>query len=155
MVSGAAPQAISVSPPVHCSILDPRDEQGKASRRGGPSRHRPYHRNTTASQRDAAAGSSPNAVGRRPSQRKEPPVHGVRRFFAAQEIKIIIAYFLLTFDFRFRDEGVEGESPTARPPNLAFELQNMADPSVQILLRRRKAPRGRGGSPEGERKETA
>lgn len=56
------------------------------------------------------------------------------RFFAAHEIKIIIAHFLLTFDFRFR---ADADGKGTRPPNIAFELQNMADPSVQVLLKRR------------------
>ncbi|KAL8692055.1 MAG: hypothetical protein Q9218_002841 [Villophora microphyllina] len=55
------------------------------------------------------------------------------RFFAANEIKILIAYFLLHFDFKF------GGGRTERPKNLDFELQSMADPTVEILVKRREA----------------
>jgi cytochrome P450 len=52
------------------------------------------------------------------------------RFFASNEIKIIIAQFLLNYDFKFaRDQG--------RPKNWAYELQNMADPTVEVMVRRR------------------
>ncbi|KAK3946255.1 cytochrome P450 [Diplogelasinospora grovesii] len=53
------------------------------------------------------------------------------RFFAAGEIKMIVAYFLLHYDFKFAKEDMP------RPANIAFELQNMADPTVEILVRRR------------------
>ena len=53
------------------------------------------------------------------------------RFFAANEIKIMFAYFLMHFDFKFGGDRKE------RPKNLDFELQSMADPGVEILLRRR------------------
>lgn len=53
------------------------------------------------------------------------------RFFAANEIKVIMALFLIRYDFKFK----AGES---RPRNIAFELQNMADPGVEILVKRRK-----------------
>lgn len=65
------------------------------------------------------------------------------RFFAAHELKIIIAYFLLTFDFRF---SADGNGNGTRPANIAFELQNMPDPSVQVLLKRRRKGGGRLGS---------
>ncbi|KAM7203158.1 putative cytochrome P450 [Naviculisporaceae sp. PSN 640] len=54
------------------------------------------------------------------------------RFFAANEIKMIVAHFLVNYDFKFADESM------ARPANIAFELQNMADPGVEILIRRRR-----------------
>ena len=57
------------------------------------------------------------------------------RFFAAAEIKLIFAHFLRNYDFKFKK--LEEESTRPRPANLAFELQSMADPSVEILLRRR------------------
>lgn len=53
------------------------------------------------------------------------------RFFAANEIKVIIAKFLMDYDFRFKEGGT-------RPKNWAYELQNMADPTVEVLVRRRK-----------------
>ncbi|KAI4098740.1 MAG: hypothetical protein L6R37_006329 [Teloschistes peruensis] len=54
------------------------------------------------------------------------------RFFAANEIKILMAYFLVNFDFKFG--AAEGEG---RPKNVNYELQSMADPNVEILVRRR------------------
>jgi cytochrome P450 len=53
------------------------------------------------------------------------------RFFAANEIKILIAHFIVHFDFKF------GGGRKERPRNLDFELQSMADPTVEILVRRR------------------
>ena len=53
------------------------------------------------------------------------------RFFASNEIKIILAYYLLHYDFKFGGERTE------RPRNLDFELQSVADPSVEILIERR------------------
>jgi cytochrome P450 len=52
------------------------------------------------------------------------------RFFAANEIKLIFAYFLLNYDFKFA-------SPAKRPQNQAFELQTIVDESVEILVRKR------------------
>lgn len=45
---------------------------------------------------------------------------------------MILAYFLLHYDFKFGGERTE------RPKNLDFELQSVADPSVEILIKRRK-----------------
>ena len=53
------------------------------------------------------------------------------RFFAAMEIKMIMAHVLLEYDFRFEEGTVE------RPRNISFELQNSVDPGVKILFRRR------------------
>lgn len=53
------------------------------------------------------------------------------RFFASYEIKMIMAYLLLHFDFKF--EG----GRTERPANVSFELQNSPDPTIKILLKRR------------------
>ncbi|KAL9021135.1 MAG: hypothetical protein Q9185_001674 [Variospora sp. 1 TL-2023] len=52
------------------------------------------------------------------------------RFFATNEIKLILAHFLLKYDFMFK----AGQD---RPKNLPFELQCMADPTVEILVRKR------------------
>ncbi|EOD47369.1 putative cytochrome p450 protein [Neofusicoccum parvum UCRNP2] len=49
------------------------------------------------------------------------------RFFAAGEIKMIVAHFLRHYDFRLAGADAKG-----RPANIAFELQNMADPTVQV-----------------------
>ena len=54
------------------------------------------------------------------------------RFFASYEIKIIMAYLLLHYEFKFPDEVTE------RPKNLNFELQSAPDPNVKVLFRRRK-----------------
>ncbi|KAL4922537.1 cytochrome P450 [Aspergillus aurantiobrunneus] len=54
------------------------------------------------------------------------------RFFAANEIKLIMAYFLLHYEFRFAGGRTE------RPANYSFELQNMPDETVEILVRRRR-----------------
>ncbi|EAA63242.1 hypothetical protein AN3274.2 [Aspergillus nidulans FGSC A4] len=54
------------------------------------------------------------------------------RFFAANEIKLIMAYFLLNYDFQFAGGRTE------RPANYTFELQNMPDETVEVLVRRRK-----------------
>jgi cytochrome P450 len=53
------------------------------------------------------------------------------RFFATFEIKTIMSYLLLNYDFKFRPEQV------GRPKNISFELQNAPDPNVEILLKRR------------------
>ncbi|KAI4201502.1 MAG: hypothetical protein LQ348_001639 [Seirophora lacunosa] len=52
------------------------------------------------------------------------------RFFATNEIKLILAHFLLRYDFMFK----AGEG---RPKNWPYELQNMADPTVEVLVRKR------------------
>lgn len=52
------------------------------------------------------------------------------RFFAANEIKVIMVYLLLNYDFRFP----EGQK---RPDNFTFELQNAPDPGAKVLLRKR------------------
>ncbi|GME44608.1 putative cytochrome P450 [Neofusicoccum parvum] len=54
------------------------------------------------------------------------------RFFAAGEIKMIVAHFLRHYDFRLAGADAKG-----RPGNIAFELQNMADPTVRVEVRRR------------------
>ncbi|OCL05915.1 putative cytochrome P450 [Glonium stellatum] len=60
------------------------------------------------------------------------------RFFAANEIKIIVAHFLLNYDFKF------ASSDTQRPKNLAYELQNEADPTIKVLLKKRDRKVGGG-----------
>lgn len=52
------------------------------------------------------------------------------RFFASYEIKVVIAYLLLNYDFKFP----EGQT---RPENLAFELQSAPNPSATVLLKKR------------------
>ncbi len=55
------------------------------------------------------------------------------RFFASYEIKMVIAYLLMNYDFKFK-ENQGGR----RPRNVSFELQNAPDPTIEILLRRRR-----------------
>ncbi|KAI9837892.1 MAG: hypothetical protein M1837_002682 [Sclerophora amabilis] len=52
------------------------------------------------------------------------------RFFAANEIKAIMAQLLLRYDFKY-PEGV------SRPPSLVFETQNLPNPAGRILFKRR------------------
>lgn len=54
------------------------------------------------------------------------------RFFASQEIKQILVYLLLTYDFKFPD-GV-----TTRPENMCIETQLIPSHSAKIMLRKRK-----------------
>ena len=53
------------------------------------------------------------------------------RFFAAMEIKMIMAHVLLEYEFKL-ENGVQ-----KRPANVSFELQNSVDPEVMVLFRRR------------------
>ncbi|KAI0390732.1 cytochrome P450 [Xylariaceae sp. FL0594] len=52
------------------------------------------------------------------------------RFFASNQIKIILAYILSRYDIRFGDEVV------GRPKNLMFEVNVLADPTVRVLFKR-------------------
>ncbi|MCJ1243273.1 hypothetical protein MMC30_000470 [Trapelia coarctata] len=52
------------------------------------------------------------------------------RFFATNEIKLIIAHLVLGFDLGLREKGV-------RPRNVEFALQVLPDPTVEVLMRRR------------------
>lgn len=54
------------------------------------------------------------------------------RFFASNEIKMVMAHFLLNYDFKFADSNAQ------RPKNIPFELQNSPDVNVEILLRKRR-----------------
>ena len=45
---------------------------------------------------------------------------------------MVLIYFLLRYDFKF------GGELTERPKHLDFELQSVADPSVEILIKKRK-----------------
>jgi len=53
------------------------------------------------------------------------------RFFASNEIKMIMAYLLLNYDFEFP------EGQTERPASLPFETQYLPNPSAKVLLRKR------------------
>ncbi|KAI3320182.1 cytochrome P450 [Xylariaceae sp. AK1471] len=52
------------------------------------------------------------------------------RFFASNQIKIILAYILSHYDFKFED-GVVG-----RPKNIMFEVNVLADPTIKVLFRK-------------------
>ncbi|KAJ5674732.1 cytochrome P450 [Penicillium maclennaniae] len=55
-----------------------------------------------------------------------------RRFFAANEIKAIMAHILLNYDFKFPD------GQTQRPESLLFETQYLPNPAGRVMFRRRK-----------------
>lgn len=52
------------------------------------------------------------------------------RFFASQQIKLILGHLLLQFDFRF----LEGQ---VRPVNMCSDENVYPDPTARILIRRR------------------
>ncbi|RWA07174.1 hypothetical protein EKO27_g7931 [Xylaria grammica] len=54
------------------------------------------------------------------------------RFFAAQEIKLVLAYLLLNYDIKLRD----GE---ARPKPVVFMMTKSPSQTAEVLFRRRKA----------------
>nr|VWO96347.1 Uncharacterized protein [Ganoderma boninense] len=57
------------------------------------------------------------------------------RFFAANELKTMMAYLLLNYDVKFAEEG-------KRPPNLRFGPANLPSHTAQVLFRKRRcAPR--------------
>ena len=53
------------------------------------------------------------------------------RFFAAAEVKLILAHLLTNYDFKYAN------GRTKRPPSLGIETQNLPDPSIEILMKRR------------------
>ena len=59
------------------------------------------------------------------------------RFFAANEIKMILAHLLLNFDFAY-PEGV------GRPRNLSADENVYPDPEARLLMRRREVGGGGG-----------
>lgn len=56
------------------------------------------------------------------------------RFFASNEIKVILVELLRNWDFRLVG-GVTGEE--ARPKSLGIEFSSVPDPEVEIEIRRR------------------
>ena len=54
------------------------------------------------------------------------------RFFAGNEIKMVLAYFLLNYDVRLK----EGEG---RPKPMMMVMSKAPDPNAEVLFRRRKA----------------
>lgn len=64
--------------------------------------------------------------------------HGVKilpspgRFFAANELKTMMAYLVMNYDIKMKTPGV-------RPPNLEFALAVVPNPFAKVLFRRRKS----------------
>ena len=56
------------------------------------------------------------------------------RSFASCEIKMIMAYLLMRYDFKFPDEQRH------RPPRLTFETQYVPDHKATLLFKRRPGP---------------
>ncbi|KAI1175879.1 cytochrome P450 [Nemania sp. FL0916] len=54
------------------------------------------------------------------------------RFFASNQIKIILAYILANYDIKFEDGIVD------RPKNIMFEVNVLADPTVNVLFRKQR-----------------
>jgi hypothetical protein len=52
------------------------------------------------------------------------------RFFAVNDIKLIIAYALMNYDFKTKDGKI--------PANIRFETLVTPDPKAEVLFRRRK-----------------
>ncbi|KAK5626397.1 hypothetical protein RRF57_002112 [Xylaria bambusicola] len=52
------------------------------------------------------------------------------RFFASNQIKIVLAYILSHYDFKFEDGA------TGRPKNIMFEVNVLADPTVKVLFKK-------------------
>jgi cytochrome P450 len=52
------------------------------------------------------------------------------RFFASNQIKIILSYILSRYDIKF------GDSVKERPKNIMFEVNVMADPTVKVLFKK-------------------
>ena len=55
------------------------------------------------------------------------------RFFAGNEIKLIMVELLLKYDIKFEDSRKE------RPGNMAFETQLIPDHHAKVLVRKRRA----------------
>ena len=60
------------------------------------------------------------------------------RFFAANEIKTMMAYLLLNYDIKFAEEG-------RRPANILFGPANLPSTSAKVLLRKRRLGAGANG----------
>lgn len=56
------------------------------------------------------------------------------RFFASNQIKLVLAHVLSRYDLRF------GEGVVGRPKNLMFEVNVLADPTVEVLFRKVAVP---------------
>ena len=56
------------------------------------------------------------------------------RFFAANELKALLAFLLVNYDFEFA-----GDAPTMRPPNVHFAEAVIPNPSARLMFRKRRA----------------
>lgn len=56
------------------------------------------------------------------------------RFFASSETKMIMAYLLMHYDFKFPDDQ------KIRPPSLTYETQYLPDFTTTVLVKRRPSP---------------
>ncbi|KAM6493875.1 hypothetical protein JOM56_010236, partial [Amanita muscaria] len=52
------------------------------------------------------------------------------RFFAATELKVMLAHILLNYDVQMANGG-------GRPANRVFEQDSMPDPTAQVVFRKR------------------
>ncbi|KAF7792532.1 hypothetical protein EIP86_003573 [Pleurotus ostreatoroseus] len=52
------------------------------------------------------------------------------RFFAANELKAMMAHIVMNYDVKFEDEGV-------RPPNMWFGINVIPDPRAKVMFRKR------------------
>ena len=52
------------------------------------------------------------------------------RFFAANELKAMMAHIVMNYDVKFEDEGV-------RPPNMWFGINVVPDPTAKVMFRKR------------------
>ena len=59
--------------------------------------------------------------------------HSPGRFFAANELKALLAFLVVNYDFKLA-EGTE------RPLNLYFAEQVVPDPTAKLLFRKRQSP---------------
>ena len=58
--------------------------------------------------------------------------HSPGRFFAANELKAMLAYIVVHYDLK-----VTGADPAARPPNVYFANTVLPNPKGQVLFRKR------------------
>lgn len=56
------------------------------------------------------------------------------RFFASNEIKVILCHLLLRYDFKFPEDRNQ-----ARPANWSYEEAFYPDPTIPVLMRQRAA----------------
>ena len=72
----------------------------------------------------------PDALGLRPCT--SAFLHSPGRFFAANELKAMLAYIVVHYDLK-----VTGADPAARPPNVYFANTVLPNPKGQVMFRKR------------------